>query len=1283
MSGGKFQLVSVAIVLVGYTIAGVIAEDEHHCVMYGVCRQSGLHAQNCPTNQTAQPLTSEAAKEIMRRRCGFMFEDESAPLCCDHSQLIQLDSGFKNGEGIFGRCETCTRNMLFSICNMACSPDQSRFLTAYTDSGNTYVEKVDYRIGWDLVEGVYNSCKGVVIPSSGKFAMDMACGGWESTRCTAERWFEYMGDADTNDYVPFKIEYQYPDDPEIRYDREVLGCNEAYEDANSCSCVDCFDSCPVSEPPQPDDPGFMVGDLNGVTFVVAMVVGGYGLAVVITTRFMSCSQGKEFEFHRFFGGFPCVSVALTKFFTKWGTFCAAHPVLILAICSWIIGGLCYGILQLEITTDPVELWAAPESRSRIEKDYFDSRFAPFFRTTQLFIKPKDPKPEIIHPTVTGDVTFGPAFDKEFLLEVFALQDQIEQLGQEDGTGLEKICYSPMTAPGQKTELSQCTIQSVFGYFKNSLIKFNTTFSDAEGFEVNYLNTINDCTRNAYLPDCFAPYGGPVEPGIAVGGFPKPKQGESPNFRLATAVIITVLINNKVEKDELAPMMEWEKKFIDFIKNYDNPLLDIAYTSERSIEDGIDAMSEAELYTVIISYVVMFVYITFSLGKIRGFQTFFHESKIILAVGGIAIVLISVACSLGFFGYLQLATTMLTIEVIPFLVLAVGVDNIFMLVHAFQRIDRVETPKTAEAIGKALGQIGPSILLTSASECCCFAIGGLSPMPAVNTFAWYATVALLVDFLLQITAFVALMALDEQRASSGRLDLFCCVKSSSKLDKRENVGFLEYLFGRYYAPFLMKRSVRATVLVVFIVISSLSLMVVPNIEPGLDQQLSMPKDSHLVKYFEYMAELLWMGPPVYFVLKPGLNYSHVPDQNIICGGVLCNDNSVSTKLYLASLYPEVTRIARPASSWLDDYIDWLNIETCCKYTWDSGSFCQSNDFSCLPCPKEFDETGIRPTVSQFERYFEWFLSDIPNDTCAKAGRAAYLNALNYVTDSSGHLNVHDSYFMTYHTTVVTSRDFYEALDWARRVSSDIQEMLDSSGSGLEIFPYSVFYVYYEQYLTIWADTLLSLGLSLAAVFVVTFLVTGLDVVFSAIVLLMVFLILLNMGGFMWLWGITLNAVSLVNLVMSVGIGVEFVSHTVRSYKNEAGSKIERSQQSLTKTGSSVFSGITLTKFAGIVVLAFAKSQIFQIFYFRMYLGIVLIGAVHGLVLLPVFLSYIGPVSSQRKKEDREVLIVSVSNGDIEGTLNGTKRNVGKTTEESLEAVPIKAGAEDVIEGKRER
>ena len=62
-------------------------------------------------------------------------------------------------------------------------------------------------------------------------------------------------------------------------------------------------------------------------------------------------------------------------------------MLVLAICSWVIAGLSYGATMLEITVDPVELWANPDSRSRVEKDYFDSRFSPFYRTNQIFIKP--------------------------------------------------------------------------------------------------------------------------------------------------------------------------------------------------------------------------------------------------------------------------------------------------------------------------------------------------------------------------------------------------------------------------------------------------------------------------------------------------------------------------------------------------------------------------------------------------------------------------------------------------------------------------------------------------------------------------------------------------------------------------------------------------------------------------------------------------------------------------------------------------------------------------------
>jgi Niemann-Pick C1 protein len=289
----------------------------------------------------------------------------------------------------------------------------------------------------------------------------------------------------------------------------------------------------------------------------------------------------------------------------------------------------------------------------------------------------------------------------------------------------------------------------------------------------------------------------------------------------------------------------------------------------------------------------------------GLSHFQLESKITLAIGGIIIVLVSVLCSLGLFGYVGLATTMLTVEVIPFLVLAVGVDNIFILVHTHNGLDKREFPTIAASIGEALGRVGPSILLTSASECFCFLIGAFSDMPAVRTFAFYATVAIFLDFILQITVFIALMSLDEQRTRNGRLDLLCFIKTSKKnRDEGPSHGFLHSVFRKYYTPTLMSDMVRPAVAIVFILWACFSLMVVPSIELGLDQELSMPKDSHIVKYFQFMAELFAMGPPVYWVLKPGLDYTDKRDQNVICGGIACNDDSMITQLFFASKYPEV-------------------------------------------------------------------------------------------------------------------------------------------------------------------------------------------------------------------------------------------------------------------------------------------------------------------------------------------------------------------------------------------
>lgn len=62
-----------------------------------------------------------------------------------------------------------------------------------------------------------------------------------------------------------------------------------------------------------------------------------------------------------------------------------------------------------------------------------------------------------------------------------------------------------------------------------------------------------------------------------------------------------------------------------------------------------------------------------------------DSKITLGLSGVLIVVISALASVGLFSFIGIPATLIIIEVIPFLVLAVGVDNIFILVQAFQVI----------------------------------------------------------------------------------------------------------------------------------------------------------------------------------------------------------------------------------------------------------------------------------------------------------------------------------------------------------------------------------------------------------------------------------------------------------------------------------------------------------------------------------------------------------------------------------------------------------------------
>uniref|UniRef100_A0A3B4UUQ6 Niemann-Pick disease, type C1 n=1 Tax=Seriola dumerili TaxID=41447 RepID=A0A3B4UUQ6_SERDU len=1165
--------------------------EAEHCVWYGECGESKKvpgKKYNC--NYTGPPISLPAeGQELLTELCpGYDYGNRS--LCCNVDQLHTLKGSLQLPLQFLSRCPACFFNLMNLFCELTCSPHQSQFMNA-TKFNATNVVEVQYYIGQTFANAMYNACKDVQAPSSNLKALSLLCGK-DAKDCNATNWIQYMFDIN-NGQTPFPIIPIFSDVPVSDYtpmNNKTYACTEGLEDGSGpCSCQDCTNACGPKPVPPPLPPPWTIFGVDAMTFImwisyVAFLLIFFGVVLgawcyrkrTIMSEYgpildsnnplslnsdnpdqvnASCCEtlGERFE------------NALRTLFSSWGSFCVRHPSLVILGSLILVVASSGGLVYMRITTNPVELWSSPTSQARQEKDYFDSHFGPFFRTVQLIITTPLNDTFIYSPYFGGsDVPFGAILDKDILHQVLDLQLDIEALvatyeGQ--NVTLKDICLAPL-APYN----NNCTILSVLNYFQNSHAVLDHSIGDDFFVYADYHSHFLYCvSAPASLNDttllhdpCLGTFGGPVFPWLALGGY------DGTNYNNATALVITFPLNNYLNDSvRLGKALAWEKEFIQFMKNFKNPNLTIAFSAERSVEDEIDRESDGDISTIVISYVIMFIYISLALGHIHSFRRVMRD-------------------------------------------------------------ERMPQEELHQQIGRILGDVAPSMFLSSFSETVAFFLGALSNMPAVRTFSLFAGLAVFIDFLLQISCFVSLLGLDARRQEGNRLDIICCVKMPEGQETKTD-GFLFRFFKKVYAPFILKEWVRPIIVAVFVGVLSFSIAVVNKVEIGLDQKLSMPDDSYVLDYFKNLSEYLHTGAPVYFVVEDGLNYSSPEGQNVVCGGVGCNNNSLVQQVYAASLISNYTTIAFTPSSWLDDYFDWVKPQsTCCRYYNTTGAFCNASvvNPSCVHCRPMTPAGKQRPEGEDFMRFLPMFLSDNPNIKCGKGGHAAYATAVDLYPNNTG---VGATYFMTYHTILKESPDFIDALKMARILADNISQSMDH-----KVFAYSVFYVFYEQYLTIAYDTALNLSVSLAAIFVVSTVLLGFELWSAVLVSLTIAMILVNMFGVMWLWGISLNAVSLVNLVMSCGISVEFCSHIVRAFSiSVKKSRVERAEEALAHMGSSVFSGITLTKFGGIIILALSKSQIFQVFYFRMYLAIVLLGATHGLIFLPVLLSYIGPSVNKAK------------------------------------------------------
>ncbi|KAF9128024.1 hypothetical protein BGW39_005430 [Mortierella sp. 14UC] len=164
---------------------------------------------------------------------------------------------------------------------------------------------------------------------------------------------------------------------------------------------------------------------------------------------------------------------------------------------------------------------------------------------------------------------------------------------------------------------------------------------------------------------------------------------------------------------------------------------------------------AEYWLLGMAYFVMFLYISLSVGRVD-----LVKSKYGLGIAAVATVFVSLLMSIGLCSVFGVTLTLMPWEILPFMIIVVGVENINILVHAVVETS-MDLP-VRERVGRGLGTVGVSITLTLFAELCLLIIGAMTTIPAVQEFCTFAIAAVIMDYLLQMTFFITVISIDIRR-----------------------------------------------------------------------------------------------------------------------------------------------------------------------------------------------------------------------------------------------------------------------------------------------------------------------------------------------------------------------------------------------------------------------------------------------------------------------------------------------------------------------------------------
>ncbi|CAG9535046.1 unnamed protein product [Cercopithifilaria johnstoni] len=708
-------------------------------------------------------------------------------------------------------------------------------------------------------------------------------------------------------------------------------------------------------------------------------------------------------------------------------------------------------------------------------------------------------------------------------------------------------------------------------------------------------------------------------------------------------------------------------------------------ASTSVADMLEQFCKFNYSIIFIGYFLMLIYALQAQMKCHGCMLAV-DSFIGLAFAGVLVVTFASIAGLGFATWLGIEFNAATTQIVPFLALGIGVDNIFLLLHNYHSV--IKNVKKDE-IGMLMKETGMSIMMTSINNILSFFTGTLLPIPALRVFCAQSCILLTFNLIAVLTIFPAIISIDLCRRKSHRRDVCCCSVMKDSFAKEGNclvdigvkphiqekltVGgtvpsyhnlyspndrgddieddivkpwtlhaFLRY----YYIPFLKKTIVKIFVILICLCLLLAGLFGLRSTMFGLEMSDVLP-DQTAPAAFLKARDRYFSFYPMFAVLRgPGIDYAknqHKIDNYRLSIGsssfVMKNsENEPSEKYWLSLLRIWLRSLQQKLDQAIaDGLIDSSTGEV----------VGEENDF--------MGKTKKLSTDVNIAYRLACSYGNMYNCT-GRIGRVRFV-------DESGTINMES--FYNYLTAWYNSDEMMYHVSLASFIPSPPEWTVEDKTIRLVPpagpFEYSQIPFYLTNLsstpviiemvkeiraicdefnanglpnfpagvaFTFWEQYLHLSSNLFQAICVIAFAVFCLISIIicnpwaAGIILIILLLMTIELTGFLGLAGIKLNPISAVTVVTAVGIGVEFTAHVVLAFLTSLGTRNDRMASCIDRVFVPVIHGAFST-LLGIIMLAFSEFEFVVKYFFVVMSALIFIGIINGLALLPVLLSLIGP------------------------------------------------------------